>query len=108
MGFCDLGMGSPELGHVLVSELVLVRGRLGLPIERDLHFKARKPCPPTRTMLAALVGWWRKCPWGRPSGRIPAYLDLVPIRIGKHYMYLRGLREKNIPATKLPRSALER
>lgn len=41
-GLCDLGMGSPELGYVLVSELVSVRGRLGLPLERDLHFTADK------------------------------------------------------------------
>lgn len=41
-GLCDLGMGSPEMGNVLVSELETVRGRLGLPVERDLHFKASK------------------------------------------------------------------
>jgi len=41
-GLCDLGMGSPEMGNVLVSELEAVRGKLGLPIERDLHFKATK------------------------------------------------------------------
>lgn len=38
-GLCDLGMGSPELGSVLISELESVRGRLGLPVERDLHFE---------------------------------------------------------------------
>lgn len=37
-GLCDLGMGYPELGSVRVSELASVRGRLGLPVERDLHF----------------------------------------------------------------------
>jgi len=37
-GLCDLGMGSPELGSVLISELESVRGRLGLPVERDLYF----------------------------------------------------------------------
>jgi len=37
-GLCDLGMGFPELGSVFVPELESVRGRLGLPIERDLHF----------------------------------------------------------------------
>lgn len=41
-GLCDLGMGSPEMGNVLISELESVRGKLGLPIERDLHFKADK------------------------------------------------------------------
>ena len=40
-GLCDLGMGSPEMGNVLISELESVRGKLGLPIERDLHFR---PC----------------------------------------------------------------
>jgi len=41
-GLCDLGMGCPELGNVLVSELAQLRGRLGLTVERDLHFKADK------------------------------------------------------------------
>ena len=41
-GLCDLGMGHPELGSVRISELEQVRGPLGLPIERDLHFVATK------------------------------------------------------------------
>lgn len=41
-GLCDLGMGSPELGSVSISELTQLRGRLGLPVERDLGFKADK------------------------------------------------------------------
>jgi hypothetical protein len=41
-GLCDLGMGFPELGSVSISELESVRGRLGLPVERDLHFLPRK------------------------------------------------------------------
>lgn len=41
-GLCDLGMGCPELGSVSIRELEGVRGRLGLGIERDLHFKADK------------------------------------------------------------------
>lgn len=41
-GLCDLGMGYPELGYVSLAELASVRGRLGLPIERDLHFVADK------------------------------------------------------------------
>ncbi len=41
-GLCDLGMGCPELGSVSLSELAAVRGSLGLPIERDLHFSADK------------------------------------------------------------------
>jgi hypothetical protein len=39
-GLCDLGFGCPELGSVSLSELESVRGRLGLPIERDLYFTA--------------------------------------------------------------------
>jgi Protein of unknown function (DUF2958) len=41
-GLCDLGMGSPEIGFVSMRELREVRGPLGLPIERDLHFDANK------------------------------------------------------------------
>jgi Protein of unknown function (DUF2958) len=41
-GLCDLGMGEPELGYVALAELATVRGKLGLPIERDLHFTASK------------------------------------------------------------------
>lgn len=41
-GLCDLGLGFPELGYVSLTELTTVRGRLGLPVERDLHFKADK------------------------------------------------------------------
>ncbi len=41
-GLCDLGQGFPELGYVSLAELQPVRGRLGLPIERDLHFIATK------------------------------------------------------------------
>lgn len=42
-GLCDLGLGFPELGYVSLAELMSVRGRLGLLVERDLHFKADKP-----------------------------------------------------------------
>jgi len=42
-GLCDLGLGFPELGAVRLSDLVNLRGRLGLPIERDGWFKATKP-----------------------------------------------------------------
>jgi hypothetical protein len=44
-GLCDLGMGFPELGSVRMSELESVRGRLGLPVERDRSFS------PTKTLL---------------------------------------------------------
>ncbi|MES2387851.1 MAG: DUF2958 domain-containing protein [Bacteroidota bacterium] len=42
-GLCDLGLQSPELGYVSLLELQSIRGRLGLPIERDRYFKAEKP-----------------------------------------------------------------
>lgn len=42
-GLCDLGLGCPELGSVRISEIASVRGALGLPVERDLSFKADKP-----------------------------------------------------------------
>lgn len=31
-------MSCPELGAVRISELESVRGKLGLPVERDLYF----------------------------------------------------------------------
>jgi hypothetical protein len=42
-GLCDLGHGCPELGYASLSEISILRGRLGLLVERDLHFKAKKP-----------------------------------------------------------------
>lgn len=42
-GLCDLGLGCPELGYVSISEISTLRGRLGLPVERDLFFEANKP-----------------------------------------------------------------
>jgi hypothetical protein len=40
---CDLGMGFPELGYISITELSTIKGRLGLPIERDLHFQGKFP-----------------------------------------------------------------
>lgn len=42
-GLCDLGQGFPELGYVSLVEILTVRGRLGLPVERDLHFVGDRP-----------------------------------------------------------------
>ncbi|UGA43022.1 DUF2958 domain-containing protein [Bradyrhizobium quebecense] len=42
-GLCDLGLNFPELGWVNLSEIKEVRGRLGLPVERDANFVANKP-----------------------------------------------------------------
>lgn len=39
-GLMDLGLGSPELGYAMLSEIEDLRGGLGLPVERDLHFRA--------------------------------------------------------------------
>lgn len=42
-GLCDLGVGFPELGDVSLSEIASIHGgRLGMPIERDIHFTAKK------------------------------------------------------------------
>lgn len=41
-GLCDLGLGCPETGWVSLAELAAVRGPLGLPVERDLYFRAEK------------------------------------------------------------------
>ena len=43
LGLCDLGVGFPEFGRLSLEELSAVRGRLGLPVERDLHFTADRP-----------------------------------------------------------------
>ena len=45
-GLCDLGMECPELGSVRISEMESVRGKLGLPVERDRHYA------PTKTITA--------------------------------------------------------
>ncbi len=42
-GLCDLGMGYPELGCVSIAELEALRGKLGLPVERDLLFEGKFP-----------------------------------------------------------------
>ncbi|MCP4481700.1 MAG: DUF2958 domain-containing protein, partial [bacterium] len=41
-GLCDLGMGSPELGYVMLDEITSVRLQFGLRIERDMHFEPYK------------------------------------------------------------------
>ena len=41
-GLCDLGFGCPEMGSVYVPEVEALRGKFGLPVERDLHFTADK------------------------------------------------------------------
>lgn len=58
-GLCDLGLGSPEMGAVRLSEIASVRGALGLPVERDLYFR------PDRSLRAYAEA-------ARISGRISA------------------------------------
>jgi hypothetical protein len=40
---CDLSLGFAEYGTVWLSEIEEFRGVLGLPVERDLDFKAEGP-----------------------------------------------------------------
>lgn len=42
-GLCDLGLGCPEIGYVSLAEIATVRGRLRLPVERDLWWQAKGP-----------------------------------------------------------------
>lgn len=51
-GLCDLGMSYPELGSVRISELESVRGKLGLPVERDRFFA------PTHTLSVYARAAW--------------------------------------------------
>ena len=44
-GLCDLGMGTPELGYVSLSELASIRGKMGLPVERDRSFDDQTKFP---------------------------------------------------------------
>lgn len=39
-GLADLGLGYPETGDIYLPEIFEFRGRFGLRIERDLHFRA--------------------------------------------------------------------
>ena len=42
-GLCDLGLGTPELGYVDLTELVGLRGYLKLPLSRDVYFHPDRP-----------------------------------------------------------------
>ena len=37
-GLCDLWLGFPELGYVLLSQLQEIRGQFGLTVERDMYY----------------------------------------------------------------------
>ena len=42
-GLCDLGFGEPELGYIYLPEIQNLRGKLGLPVERDYSFDGKYP-----------------------------------------------------------------
>ena len=42
-GLCDLGMGTPRLDHVRLSDLQGIRGPRNLPVLRDTHFVPQRP-----------------------------------------------------------------
>ena len=41
-GLCDLGQGFPELGYVNLADIERLRGKMGLPVERDRYFTPDK------------------------------------------------------------------
>ena len=41
-GLCDVGLGSPELDYVKLSDLEAICGPLRLPVKRDLHFTPKR------------------------------------------------------------------
>ena len=41
-GLCDVGLGSPELDSIKLSDLESIRGPSQLPVARDLHFMAKR------------------------------------------------------------------
>jgi hypothetical protein len=54
-GLCDLGVGCPELGTVRLSEIAAIRGAVGLPVERDIYFRADRSISEYAS-LAAVAG----------------------------------------------------
>ena len=87
-GLCDLGMGEPELGYISLFELRTVRGKLGLPVERDLLFfvcpahsripafgRQRRVRGATPTRLPDSV----RCDFlSQPAARLPRRRDIRP------------------------------
>ncbi|TWT20318.1 DUF2958 domain-containing protein [Luteimonas marina] len=55
-GLCDLGLGFPEIGYVSLTEIRQLRGKLGLPVERDLGFVAKHPIS-VYARQARIAGW---------------------------------------------------
>lgn len=42
-GLCDLGLGCPELGYVLLSELEALQAATGIAVKRDTDYRANRP-----------------------------------------------------------------
>lgn len=42
-GLCDLGVGEPELGYMMIEELEALQGPAGPTVERDLYFHTEMP-----------------------------------------------------------------
>lgn len=42
-GLCDLGLGCPELGYVLLSELEGLQAAAGIEVKRDTGYRADRP-----------------------------------------------------------------
>ena len=40
-GLCNLGLGFAELGYASRDEIEALRGGIGLPVERDLHWTSK-------------------------------------------------------------------
>ena len=70
-GLCDLGLVFAECGSVRISEIRELRGRLGLPVERDKFFEAEYP----------LSVYARAASEGYFQGE--AYITFDPVRLEK-------------------------
>jgi hypothetical protein len=53
-GLCDMGIGTPELGSVRISEIEQIRGAFRLPVERDQWAKFDKPMSAYATQASKL------------------------------------------------------
>lgn len=55
-GLCDLGVGCPELGYVLLSELEALHASTGIEVKRDVNFQPRRTLALAATQ-ARKLGW---------------------------------------------------
>jgi len=64
-GLCDLGHGHPDPGYVSLREIEVLHDKLGLRVERDLHFVANKPLsgPPFAPAGSRQPRWCRPRRW---------------------------------------------